>query len=83
MNTHEFAETIGRDPDAADNKDPTHFLSAYTPGNNEAPKGRIGRAWLNQNGSISIKLNHLVVIPAGTGLTLWPANERDRERSRK
>jgi len=63
----------------SDNK-PTHFLSAFD--STTGLKGRVGSAWLKPDGSISIALNSFVSIPAGTGLTLWPRNERDDQYGR-
>lgn len=59
---------IGRQPDyklSALNKDTEH-------------KGNIGCAWINANGTISIKLNPFVVLSASQNLaiTLFPNDDR-------
>lgn len=44
-------------------------------------RARIGAAWMNENGSIRIVINPLVVIPPGsdTVLTLFPKKSKQQE----
>lgn len=54
-----------------------HFLNKST-----REKGKIGAAWNNDDGSIRIRLDPLIVLTSNTDLvlTLFKVNERDRKR---
>lgn len=64
-------------------KPPTHTLSFLNKDTQE--KGKIGVGWHNPNGSISIKLNPMVVLqqPAEVILTLFPVSEYDKKSQRQ
>ncbi len=48
-------------------------------------KGNIGVAWVNQDGTVSIKLNPFTVLSAAQDLliTLFPNDDADRPRKKK
>jgi hypothetical protein len=60
---------------------PSHFLSAFERNNDKGVKGRVGRGWQKPDGSISIKLNPYVTLTSDVGLTLWPRNKQDDNRT--
>ena len=78
--THELAKQMEEEEKRG--QQPTHYLSAFERNNPSGIKGRVGSAWLKPNGSISIKLNPFVTLTSESGLTLWPANDRDRKREK-
>jgi hypothetical protein len=57
---------------------PDYNLAALDRGNEE--KGKVGAAWKNVDGSISIRLEPFVVLRAGVVLTLFPRSEEDNRR---